>query len=113
MAKRQGAHVKDDVVLVYGGTGTQGSPVVEQLLTAGRRVRVLTRDAARAEHWRFQGAEIAVADLGEPDTLAAANAGASQVVLQLPLQYDFDLHESYGRNAVDAAQAVGTRRSRR
>ena len=80
---------------------------MEQLLTAGRRVRVLTRDAARAEHWRDRGADIAVADLAEPDTLAAANAGISQVVLQLPVQYDFDLHETYGRNAVDAAQAAG------
>lgn len=83
----KGAHVKDDVVLVYGGTGTQGSPVVEQLLAAGRSVRVLTRDAGRAEHWRSRGAEIVVADLGAPGTLAAANAGVTRVVLQLPLQY--------------------------
>lgn len=103
----KGAHVKDDVVLVYGGTGTQGSPVVEQLLAAGRSVRVLTRDAGRAEHWRSRGAEIVVADLGAPGTLAAANAGVTRVVLQLPLQYDFDLHETYGRNAIDAAQAAG------
>jgi uncharacterized protein YbjT (DUF2867 family) len=102
-----GAHVNDDLVLVYGGTGTQGTPVVEQLLSAGRNVRVLTRHAPRAEHWRSRGAEIVVADLGDPDSLAAANAGVSRVVLQLPLQYDFDLHETYGRNAVDAAKSAG------
>ena len=102
-----GAHMDDQVVLVYGGTGTQGTPVVEQLLAAGRNVRVLTRDAARAEHWRSRGAAIVVADLGDPESLAAANDGVSQVVLQLPLQYDFDLHETYGRNAVDAARAAG------
>jgi len=102
-----GAHVNDDLVLVYGGTGTQGTPVVEQLLGAGRNVRVLTRNAARAEHWRSRGAEIVVADLADPDSLAAANAGVSRVVLQLPLQYDFDLHETYGRNAVDAAKNAG------
>ena len=38
--------------------------------------------------------------------MAAANKGVDQVVLQLPLQYDFALHETYGRNAVDAAQAA-------
>jgi NAD(P)H dehydrogenase (quinone) len=94
-------------VLVYGSTGAQGSPVVEQLLAAGRRVRALTRDADRARHWAARGAEIAVADLGHPDTLAAANEGIDQVVLQLPLQYDFGLHQTYGRNAVEAARAAG------
>jgi uncharacterized protein YbjT (DUF2867 family) len=29
------------------------------------------------------------------------------VILQLPLQYDFELHETYGRNAIDAAKAAG------
>ncbi len=48
-----------------------------------------------------------MADLGDRESLAAANDGVSQVVLQLPLQYDFDLHEAYGRNAVDAARAAG------
>lgn len=99
--------MRQGTVLVYGSTGTQGTPVVEQLLNAGRPVRAVTRDAARAEHWAARGAEIAVADLQDPDTLAAANEGVELVVLQLPLQYDFTLHETYGRNAVDAAKAAG------
>jgi uncharacterized protein YbjT (DUF2867 family) len=97
----------DRKVLVYGATGAQGSPVVEQLLDAGWSVRALTRDADRALHWAERGAEIAVADLGEPETLAAAHEGVDSVVLQLPLQYDFALHEAYGRNAIDAARAAG------
>lgn len=42
--------MSEGTVLVYGSTGTQGTPVVEQLLAAGRRVRAMTRDAARAQH---------------------------------------------------------------
>ena len=61
----------------------------------------------RAQHWADGGAEVAVADLGVPDSLAVANKGVNQVVLQLPLQYDFALHETYGRNAVDAAEHAG------
>jgi NAD(P)H dehydrogenase (quinone) len=94
-------------VLVYGATGTQGGPVAEQLLAGPERLRVLTRDAARAQHLADLGAEVVVADLGDPDSLAAAHEGVDRVVLQLPLQYDFDLHERYGRNAVDAARAAG------
>jgi NAD(P)H dehydrogenase (quinone) len=93
-------------VLVYGATGTQGTPVVEHSLAGGRRVRVLTRQADNARHWAEQGAEVAVADLADPASLAAANDGVDEVVLQLPLQYDFTLHETYGRNAVDAAKAA-------
>lgn len=99
--------MNDRKVLVYGATGAQGSPVVEQLLDAGRSVRAVTRDAERAQHWAARGAEIAVADLGQPETLKAANEGVDLVVLQLPLQYDFALHEAYGRNAIDAARAAG------
>jgi uncharacterized protein YbjT (DUF2867 family) len=98
--------MREGTVLVYGSTGTQGTPVVDQLLTAGRAVRALTRDAARAQHWAARGAEVAEADLEDPASLAAANKGVDQVVLQLPLQYDFALHETYGRNAVDAAKAA-------
>lgn len=93
--------------LVYGATGTQGSPVVEQAMNQGRRVRALTRHADNARHWADRGAEVAVADLGDPASLATANTGISDVVLQLPLQYDFSLHETYGRNAVDAARNAG------
>lgn len=50
-----------------------------------------------------------MADLEDPSTLAAANEGVDEVVLQLPLQYDLALHETYGRNAVDAARAEGVR----
>lgn len=99
--------MQDDLVLVYGGTGTQGAPVVAQLLAAGRRVRVVTRDPSRAQHWAQKGAEVVAADLGDPESLAVANTGVARVVLQLPLQYDFDLHEAYGRNAIDAARAGG------
>ncbi len=46
-------------------------------------------------------------DLGDRASLEAAHRGVDQVVLHLPLQYDFALHDAYGRNAVDAARAAG------
>lgn len=94
-------------VLVYGATGTQGGPVVERFLAAERPVRVLTREADRARRFEDRGAEIAVADLGDLDSLRAAHRGIDRVILHLPLQYDFDLHERYGRNAVRAAREAG------
>ncbi len=95
------------IVLVYGATGTQGSPVAEQLLDAGRPVRVLTRDPDRARALADRGAEVAVGNLDDPASLEAAHWGVDRVVLHLPLQYDFALHETYGRNAIAAARAAG------
>src|SRR4051812_30824220 len=94
-------------VLVYGGTGTQGGPVVEQLLAAGRPVRVVTRDPKRAKAFADRGAQVAVADLGDPESLLAAHRGVDRVVVHLPLQYDFVLHERYGRDAIDVARDAG------
>ncbi len=70
-------------------------------------MRVLIRDAERAEELAGRGAEVAIGDLGDAESLAAAHDGVESVVVHLPLQYDFELHEAYGRNAIDAAAAAG------
>jgi NADH dehydrogenase len=68
------------VITVAGGTGRLGTIVVERLLSADRAVRVLTRDARRAEHLAARGAEVRVADVRRPDSLTDALAGSSVVV---------------------------------
>jgi uncharacterized protein YbjT (DUF2867 family) len=99
----------DTLTLVYGATGTQGSAVAKQLAGAGRRLRVLARDERKAEPWRQLGAEIALGDLSDPASLRAAHRGVDTVLLHLPLQFNFDLYETYGRHAVDAAREAGVR----
>ena len=94
---------QDGVVLVYGGTGQQGGPVARQLLDAGRRTRVLTRNPVRAESLREAGAEIAVGDLGDPASLLAASEGVEAVFFHSPLEFNTDVGITYGRNAIDAA----------
>ncbi len=99
----------DKPILVYGATGMQGSAVARQLLQAGQRVRVLVRDPLKAERWREAGAEIVNGDYLDRASLEAAHAGVEHVILHLPLQYDFDSYELYGRNAIDAAKAAGVK----
>jgi NADH dehydrogenase len=67
-------------VLVAGGTGTLGRQVVGRLAARGLRVRVLTRDPARARPLEGPGVEVAVGDVREPETLARAMAGVRTVV---------------------------------
>jgi uncharacterized protein YbjT (DUF2867 family) len=55
-------------ILVTGGTGTVGSQVVRELLARGEHVRVLTRDAAKANNLPV-GATPVVGDLGQVETV--------------------------------------------
>ncbi len=101
--------MNDKPILVYGATGMQGSAVARQLLEAGQCVRVLVRDPVKAERWREAGAEIVQGDYLDRVSLEAAHAGIDRVILHLPLQYDLDSYERYGRNAIDAAKAAGVK----
>ncbi|MGW4769642.1 SDR family oxidoreductase [Nocardia sp. NPDC004278] len=62
--------------LVVGGTGVVGRQVVERAVESGARVRVLTREAGHAP----PGAEVAVGDLHDADSVATALAGVTRVV---------------------------------
>lgn len=56
------------MILVTGATGNAGGAVVRALVSLGKRVRAVVRDADRAS--LPAGVEAAVADLNEPKTLA-------------------------------------------
>ena len=51
--------------VITGATGHVGSVAAETLLAAGEPVRVLVRDAAKAERLRARGAEVFEGDLGD------------------------------------------------
>jgi uncharacterized protein YbjT (DUF2867 family) len=70
--------------VIAGVTGNTGGVVADTLLSQGKRVRVIVRDAAKGEPWKKRGAEVAVAELEDAKALAAALAGASGAYLLLP-----------------------------
>jgi uncharacterized protein YbjT (DUF2867 family) len=67
------------MVLIVGATGHLGSAVASLLLNGGTHVRVLTRDAKRAQALRSMGAQVYVGDLRDPDSLARACRGIEKV----------------------------------
>jgi uncharacterized protein YbjT (DUF2867 family) len=74
-------------VLMYavaGVSGRTGSVVADALLQAGKRVRVIVRDGARAAPWRARGAEVAIASLDDEHGLARALAGVEGAYLISP-----------------------------
>jgi nucleoside-diphosphate-sugar epimerase len=67
-------------ILVTGATGKVGSRLAKRLAQRGDNVRALVRDAARATDLREAGVELAVGDLLDEGSLAAAAHGVDAVV---------------------------------
>lgn len=76
-------------VLVYGSTGSQMSPVAQELLYAGHEVRAFSR---------------AVGDLADRDSVAEATSQVDAVALHIPFFGDSALFFTYAKNAIDAAR---------
>jgi uncharacterized protein YbjT (DUF2867 family) len=91
------------VILVTGATGTVGREVVALLLAAGKPVRGMTRDAARAKF--DPRVEAVQADFASPETLAKAVDGVERV-FSLTLGPQTGTHE---RALAAAAKAAGVR----
>jgi uncharacterized protein YbjT (DUF2867 family) len=71
----------EEGVLVTGATGGVGQLVVAELLSQGfRKVRILTRNTSKAERMFSHNIEIAIGDMREPATLAAAVTGVSYII---------------------------------
>jgi uncharacterized protein YbjT (DUF2867 family) len=67
------------MILVTAATAPVGRSIVEQLVAAGRGVRALTRDPAKAK--LAPGAEVVAGDLSDPESLVAAFTDVSAVFL--------------------------------
>ena len=68
------------MILVAGGTGTLGVPLVRALAARTDRVRVLTRDPRHADTLRASGIETVTGDVRDPATLIRACNGCTSVV---------------------------------
>lgn len=94
--------------VVTGVTGNTGSIVAQRLLDAGKKVRVVVRNAEKGQPWQDKGADVVVADLFDQGALTAALKGAEAAYLMLPpdvthadfLQSRFEIAD----NLVTAAQ---------
>ena len=73
---------------ITGISGQVGGVVGRTLLAAGKNVRAVVRDTAKAETWSRQGCEVALASMDDPDALRAAFAGTEGVFVLLPPSFD-------------------------
>jgi uncharacterized protein YbjT (DUF2867 family) len=74
----------DGMYVILGATGNTGSIVSESLLSKGKKVRVVGRDAARLQRFVRKGAEAFTAELSDAAALTEAFRGARAAYLLLP-----------------------------
>jgi uncharacterized protein YbjT (DUF2867 family) len=97
------------MILVAGATGRL-RPVVDELLARGHQIRVTARDpgASSARDLESRGAEIARADLDDPDSLSAAALGVDTIFAAgSPHQAGPHGETRHGINVAHAAAEAG------
>jgi uncharacterized protein YbjT (DUF2867 family) len=94
-------------ILVTGATGRLGQLLVPRLLARGAKVRALTRHAARANDLRAQGAETAVGDFDDADSLRRALREVSHLFLLSPITPTLAQQQIA---VIEAAVAAGVQR---
>jgi uncharacterized protein YbjT (DUF2867 family) len=73
---------------VTGITGQVGGAVARALLSAGRPVRGIVRNAEKGASWAEQGCQIAVADIADASAMTDALKGAEAAFLMVPPVFD-------------------------
>jgi uncharacterized protein YbjT (DUF2867 family) len=97
--------------VVAGASGRVGSVVAESLLSQGKKVRVLVRDAAKVEPLRARGAEVVALSLLDSAALARALEGAEGFFTLLPEDPSVaDFHGHRQKMADTMASAVAAKR---
>lgn len=97
------------IYVVTGVNGRTGSAAARALLKAGKRVRVVLRDASKEPQWSRLGAEVVFADFTDLGALSRAFTGGDSVYIISPPQYaSNDLFERADVMARNISEAVGT-----
>jgi uncharacterized protein YbjT (DUF2867 family) len=74
----------DAMYVILGASGNTGSIIANSLLSKGRKVRVIGRDAGRLQSFVRKGAEAFTANVSDAAALTKAFSGARAAYLMLP-----------------------------
>jgi uncharacterized protein YbjT (DUF2867 family) len=92
--------------VITGGTGNTGKPLAEALLAAGKKVRVISRDAEKAKGLAALGAEIVVGNTTDAAVLNKAFEGAHAVYFMIPPDPSQSDFRAYQKEVAEAGAAA-------
>ena len=88
--------------VITGASGNTGKVIANALLDAGKKVRVLGRDAEKVKELTDKGAEAAIGNLEDIDFLTKAFGGGLAVYAMIPPNFQTDDYRGYQNNVADA-----------
>lgn len=91
---------------ITGITGKVGGALARRLIAEKVPVRAVLRDLAKAEAWRDQGCEAALAEMADAESLAAAFAGTEGVFILPPSEFDPEPGFPEARRVIAAVRAA-------
>ena len=91
---------------ITGITGKVGGAAARRLLADKQNVRAVLRDQAKAAEWQARGCEIALADMDDAASLAAAFKGAAGVFILPPSEFDPEPGFPEAQRVIDAVRAA-------
>lgn len=92
--------------VITGASGNVGKVVARKLLAAGRKVRVIGRNAENLQPLTAAGAEPFVGDLTDTKSLSKAFAGARAVYVMVPPHVTSDDYRAYQDRISDSVAAA-------
>ncbi|OYX75494.1 MAG: NmrA family transcriptional regulator [Rhizobiales bacterium 32-66-11] len=96
---------------ITGITGKVGGALARSLLAEKLPVRAVLRDVAKAAEWRAGGCDVAIAEMDDAASLAAAFRDAEGVFILPPSEFDPEPGFPQARRVIDAVtRALGAAR---
>lgn len=93
-------------VAIFGASGAQGAPVVQQALEVGYNVRAIARNAERVQSLHPEATAIS-ADLADEDALISALTGVDAAFLHFPRPEGPEDNQNWATAFFTAAHKVG------
>lgn len=88
--------------VITGASGNTGSLIAENLLKAGKQVKVIGRHADKLQKLVDMGAVAAIGDMEDSQFLASAFEGASAVYAMIPPRMDVAVMRTYQNSVIDS-----------
>jgi uncharacterized protein YbjT (DUF2867 family) len=92
--------------VITGATGNTGKIIATKLLEAGKKVRIISRNAEKAKELTDKGAELFIGDSGNAELLKKAFNGATAVYAMIPIDWqtaNYTDHQVRHANAIAEA----------
>lgn len=84
-------------ILVYGATGDQGLPLIDELLKNGYKIRAASRNPDDFKSYDPSDVEPVKADLFDIDSLRAVSKDIDGIAMNLPFVFDKKIAQEWGR----------------